>query len=75
MIFDSTDIYVCFDNMKNKNYQLKIDFCGRETDECDYTNEKATKLIWDNDDQYFLIISDTKIHIFSLKEGSLGQEV
>jgi hypothetical protein len=72
LIYDSSDIMKCFENIENKNYQHEIDFGhGRHDEEF----EEARRLIFDRNDQYFLIQYDTKLVIYSIREDSVGTEI
>ena len=62
----------CFEKIERKEYTYEIDFGHGHHDE---EFELAKRLIFDRNDQYFLIQYDTKLFIYSLREDSVGTEI
>lgn len=66
-IYDSTDIFQCFDNIEKNQPLLKISF--------EENSFKAKSIVFDLRDNYFAVYSETQILIYCLKKEDFGKEV
>ena len=67
-IFDSKDIDKCFDNIEKQDTIFQVQLENKNFG-------KATRLVFDQHDQYVAIVSSHSIIIYSLKEEELGKQV